>query len=90
MDKPKATPKDFFLWAGAMVSLYGGTVAFINLIFDYINYAFPDALSYYYNPYQGSVAYEMSLLGEQASPSLDRVTPGAWWRSYRRSYDSPG
>ena len=38
----------------------------------------------------GSVAYEMSLLGEQASPSLDRVTPRAWWRSYRRSYDSPG
>ena len=38
----------------------------------------------------GNVAYEMSLLGEQAGPSLDRVTPRAWWRSYRRSYDSPG
>ena len=38
----------------------------------------------------GNVAYEMSLLGERAGPSLDRVTPRAWWRSYRRSYDSPG
>ena len=38
----------------------------------------------------GNVAYEMSLLGERAGPSLDRVTPSAWWRSYRRSYDSPG
>jgi predicted regulator of Ras-like GTPase activity (Roadblock/LC7/MglB family) len=38
----------------------------------------------------GNVAYEMSLLGERAGPSLDRVTPHTWWRSYRRSYDSPG
>ena len=38
----------------------------------------------------GDVAYEMSLLGERAGPSLDGVTPRPWWRSYRRSYDSPG
>lgn len=38
----------------------------------------------------GNVAYEMSLLGELAGESLDRVTARAWWRSYRRSYDSPG
>ncbi len=31
----------------------------------------------------GTVAYEMTLLGEQAGPSLARVTPRAWWRSYR-------
>lgn len=61
MDKPKATPKDFFLWAGAMVSLYGGVVAFIALIFDYINYTFPDPLQYYNDPYS-SVAYEMAAL----------------------------
>ena len=29
----------------------------------------------------GNIAYEMSLLGERAAPSLDRVTPPAWWRS---------
>lgn len=63
MDKPKATPKDFFLWAGAMLSLYGGVIAFIALIFDYINYAFPDTtLNYYTDPYQGGVAYEMASL----------------------------
>lgn len=63
MDKPKTTPKDFFLWAGAMVSLYVGVFSFVGLIFDYINYVFPDtALNYYVDPYQGSVAYEMATL----------------------------
>ncbi len=45
-----------------MVALYGAVIAFLGLIFDYINYAFPDALVYYGNPYQGSVAYEMASL----------------------------
>ncbi len=64
MDKPKATPKDFFLWAGAMLALYSGVVAFLALTFDYINYAFPDtALSNYYgDPYSGSISYEMASL----------------------------
>jgi hypothetical protein len=63
MDKAKTTPKDFFLWAGAMVSLYAGVIAFIALIFDYLNYVFPDtALGYYVDPYQGGVAYEMASL----------------------------
>lgn len=38
----------------------------------------------------GSVGYEMTLLGERAAPSLAAVTPRAWWRSYRRSTESPG
>lgn len=51
------------MWAGAMFSLYGGVIAFIALLFDYINYAFPDtALNYYTDPYQGGVAYEMASL----------------------------
>lgn len=67
MDKPKTTPKDFFLWAGAMVSLYASVVAFISLYFNYINYAFPNALkdSYYYgypDPYQGGISYAMATL----------------------------
>jgi hypothetical protein len=63
MDKPKATPKDFFLWAAAMIALYGGVVAFIALIFDYINHAFPDtALTYYIDPYAGGASYEMASL----------------------------
>ncbi len=64
MDKAKTTPKDFFLWAGAMVTLYASVVAFIGLVFDYINYAFPDTalVSYYSDPYSSGIAYEMAAL----------------------------
>ncbi len=62
MDKPRATPKDFFLWAGAMISLWTGVVAFIALVFDYINYSFPNALEYIVSPYQGGMPYEMASL----------------------------
>ena len=63
MDKPKVTPKDFFLWAGAMVSLYISVFSFVALIFDYINYTFPDPLQYFpANPYSGSISYEMASL----------------------------
>lgn len=63
MDNAKTTPKDFFLWAGAMVSFYWSVVAFLGLIFDYINYAFPNALSYYpSDPYQSGISYEMASI----------------------------
>jgi hypothetical protein len=66
MNTHKVTPKDFFLWAGAMVGLYGSVVSFITLIFAYIDQAFPDALSgsYYYNydPYSGSIRFAMASL----------------------------
>jgi hypothetical protein len=63
MDKAKTTPKDFFLWAGAMVALYWSVVAFLGLVFDYINYAFPNATSYYpIDPYQSGISYEMASL----------------------------
>lgn len=46
-----------------MVTLYAGVVAFLSLLFEYINHAFPDTtLNYYYDPYQGGVAYAMSSL----------------------------
>lgn len=62
MEHPKATPKDFFLWAGAMIALYGGIIAFISLLFSYLNYAMPDmALNYYVDPY-GSISYQMASL----------------------------
>lgn len=63
MDKPKATPKDFFLWAGAMVTLYASIISFLSLIFQYIEQVFPDTeLNYYYDPYQSGVAYAMASL----------------------------
>jgi len=46
-----------------MVALYWSVTAFIFLMFDYINYAFPDPLRYYASdPYQGGVSFEMSSL----------------------------
>ncbi|HUD02599.1 MAG TPA: DUF5671 domain-containing protein [Candidatus Paceibacterota bacterium] len=63
MDKPRTTPKDFFLWAGAIISLYASIFAFLGLVFDYINYAFPNPLqSYYTDPYQSGISYEMASL----------------------------
>lgn len=61
--RARTTPKDFFLWAGAMVALYASVFSFLALAFDYINYAFPDPQRYYAaNPYQGGVSYEMASL----------------------------
>ncbi len=65
MHTHKVTPKDFFLWTGAMVGLYGSVVSFITLLFAYIDNAFPDALSgnyYNYDPYSGSIRFAMASL----------------------------
>jgi len=62
MDKPKVTPKDFFLWAGAMVALYGSVISFIGLLFEYINRTFPDPLEYYVDPYSGGIRFAMASL----------------------------
>ncbi len=61
MDKPKTTAKDFFLWAGALVSFYWTVIAYTFLVFDYINYAFPNPLAYYpADPYQSGISGEMA------------------------------
>ncbi|MCR4333577.1 MAG: DUF5671 domain-containing protein [Patescibacteria group bacterium] len=61
MDKPKTTAKDFFLWAGAIVSFYWTVIAYTFLVFDYINYTFPNPLSYYpADPYQSGISGEMA------------------------------
>lgn len=63
MDKPKTTPKDFFLWAGAMVTFYWSVIAYIFLVFNYIDYVFPNVLSYYpSDPYQSGISYEMASI----------------------------
>lgn len=61
--KAKVTPKDFFLWVGATIALYGALIAFISLIFSYLDYALPDALTYFTSdPYSGGISYEMASL----------------------------
>ena len=63
MDKPKTTPKDFFLWAGAIVAFYWSVISCILLIFNYINYTFPNALAYYpSDPYQSGISYQMASI----------------------------
>lgn len=58
----KTSAKDFFFWFGALVALYTTATALIALLFDYINYAYPDALASYADPYAGSVRLSMALL----------------------------
>jgi hypothetical protein len=63
MDKPKITAKDFFLWAGALVSFYWTIIAYTFLVFDYINYTFPNPLAYYpADPYQSGISGEMAAV----------------------------
>ena len=59
----KATPKDFFLWAGAMIALYVSVFSLVTLLFTYIDYAFPDPLTTYYgDPYSGTIRFSMASL----------------------------
>jgi len=61
MEKPKTTAKDFFLWAGVLVSFYWTVIAYTFLVFDYINYTFPNPLAYYpADPYQSGISGEMA------------------------------
>jgi hypothetical protein len=63
MNNAKVTPKDFFLWFAAMLFLYTGVFNFIALVWNYINYTFPDPLAYYpSDPYQSGISWEMATL----------------------------
>ncbi|MBU0750161.1 hypothetical protein KKH15_01440 [Patescibacteria group bacterium] len=58
----RTTPKDFFLWAGALVALYGATISFITLLFEYINRAYPDPLAYSGDVFGTAVRISMATL----------------------------
>lgn len=62
MEPAKTTPKDFFLWLGALVALYGSVTSLIALVFDYVNYAFPDPLAWYGDPYGGAARFSMAMI----------------------------
>ena len=49
-DKQKTTAKDFFLHLGAMIALYAGTIALLNLLFRVINVAYPQVERFYFSP----------------------------------------
>lgn len=61
----KTTAKDFFLYLSALITLYISFGALLTLLFNYINYLFPDILSdryYYADPYSAAVRLSISLL----------------------------
>jgi len=64
MDKPKTTPKDFFLYFAGFVTLYVSAISLINLLFSIINKTFPDNLTsgYYYDYYSTGMRLAIASL----------------------------
>lgn len=62
MQKPKLTPKDFFLYAGAMITLYWSAGALIALLFAIVDTVFRDALTGYLDPYSGGIRFAIASL----------------------------
>ncbi len=63
MNTLKVTPKDFFLWASAMLAFYVSMFSFITLLFQYIDNAYPDVLSSdYVDPYSGTIRFAIASL----------------------------
>lgn len=61
--KISISPKDFFLWIGAMGAFYVSVIALINLIFQYINFLYPDPLvTYQIDPYQSGISTYMAMV----------------------------
>jgi hypothetical protein len=59
---PKVTPKDFFMWLGAMVALYFSVGSFIALTFEYIERLVGDAAIIGYDPYSGGIQFAIASL----------------------------
>lgn len=59
---PKSTPRDFFLYLLAIVTLYISVWRYIDLLFEYINYSFPDQLDFYFEGIYHSVRWSIASL----------------------------
>lgn len=57
----KTTPKDFFLWVGAMASLLASTIALLALWFEYIDRAI-GSVEYYNYGYSSGIITALSVL----------------------------
>ncbi len=60
--KPKVGPKDFFLWLGAMATLYASVISILTLYFQYIDRLFPDPLITWIDPYSGAIRFAIATL----------------------------
>ena len=61
-NKIKTTPKDFFVFIGAMVALYASAVSLLNLLFEIINASFPDALHFSYDNFSSGMRWSIASL----------------------------
>ncbi|MEK7139980.1 MAG: DUF5671 domain-containing protein [Patescibacteria group bacterium] len=61
VQKPKTTPKDFFLHLGAIVALYISVTSVLTLIFAIIDQIFPRPFEYT-DPYASGVSLAMAML----------------------------
>jgi hypothetical protein len=62
MDTPKSSPKDVFLHLMVFVTLYASVVSLITLLFQYINFWYPDPLNFYYESVLSSIRWSASVL----------------------------
>ncbi len=58
----RTTPKDFFLWLGILITLYGSVTSMVTLLFQYINFAYPDPLTGPSDPYAASTHVAMATV----------------------------
>ncbi|MBI2623435.1 MAG: hypothetical protein HYW65_02560 [Candidatus Liptonbacteria bacterium] len=58
----KTTARDFFLHLGVVATLYTAAVSLLQLLFQTIDYAFPDRLAGYGDPYSTGVRISVSVL----------------------------
>ena len=60
--KTHVTPKDFFLYVGAMVALYVSAFSLLALLFNYINVLFPDQLAFYREGFSSAIRFSIASL----------------------------
>jgi len=58
----KTTAKDFFLYIAAIVALYTSAVSLITVVFQTINYLYPDALNAFHDPYSTGMRWAIASL----------------------------
>ena len=61
-EKVKMSPKDFFLYIAAVITLYISAVSLLTLWFQYINVLFPDKLEFFRDPFSGAIRFSIASL----------------------------
>ena len=62
MQTSKTTPRDFFLYFGALITLSWSAGSFIALLFRIVDTVFKDQLEYYVDPYSSGIRFAIASL----------------------------